>query len=102
MKRIKSFDQGVKCTQHENGRGGTDATEEEGKEAKDKENFADKFRHHPIYRLSLGQVNTNNSNTNITNNNNMTLPVWPWSDSVVSPASNHLLQRRPPRPLYTQ
>ena len=69
MKRIKSFDQGVKCTQHENGRGGTDATEEE---AKDKENFADKFRHHPIYRLSLGQVNTNNTNTNNTTNNNMT------------------------------
>ena len=61
------YDQGVKCAHHENGRGGTDATEEG--EAKDKGNLADKFRHHPIYRLSLGQVNTNITYTNNTNTN---------------------------------
>ena len=31
--------------------------------------MANKFRHHPIYRLSLGQVNTNITYTNNTNTN---------------------------------
>ena len=51
--------QGVKCAHHENGREGADAGADTGEDSTEREKLANKFRHHPIYRLSLGQVNTN-------------------------------------------
>ena len=44
----------MKCAHHENGQGGPDGgAGEDSREEKE-----NKFRHHPIYKLSLGQVNT--------------------------------------------
>jgi len=45
--------EGVKCAHHENGREGADAGA--GEDSTEREKLANKFRHHPIYRLSLGQ-----------------------------------------------
>ena len=60
--------QGAKCAQHENsqhqGGGDQGGGDEEGAE---KKNLADKFRHHPIYKLSLGQVNTNTTINSLVN-----------------------------------
>ena len=49
----------MKCAHHENGREGADAGADVGEDSTEREKLANKFRHHPIYRLSLGQVNTN-------------------------------------------
>ena len=46
----------MKCSHHENGREGVDAGA--GEDSTEREKLANKFRHHPIYRLSLGQVDT--------------------------------------------
>ena len=87
------FTQGAKCAHHENGHGGKEDVEEE------KEKLGDNFRHHPIYKLALGQVGriiTSNVTTNLT-------LVWSGSDRGLGPVGHHhLLQRRPPRSLHPQ
>ena len=87
------FTQGAKCAHHENGHGGKEGFEEE------KEKLGDNFRHHPIYKLALGQVGrivTSNVTTNL-------IVVWSGSDCGLGPVGHHhLLQRRPPRSLHPQ
>ena len=87
------FTQGAKCAHHENGHGGKEGVEEE------KEKLGDKFRHHPIYKLALGQVGRNVTR-NVTT---ILIVVWSGSDCGLGPVGHHhLLQRRPPRSLHPQ